>query len=300
MYVISAFAIMVRATRKGLDCMLMDTTKTAELAELASVALNREEKRIKLVISDIEGCLNLDEHTYDLEALKWIRTANQLAREDNPIPFITACSGRQHAFVEAITQIIAGTKPAIFENGCGLYFPTLRLHEEYAWHPRISEPENHASFEQACQRINEEIILPGEARRVPGKEIMLSLHPVPPATVEGVHSHVKTLLAKNHLNASVTRSASAVDITPVGIDKAAGVAWLVDVLKGSLSVRLANVAGIGDSIGDMSFLQIVGFAAAPANASEPVKQHVHYCSPQGDGQGVSDIIRHCITINMQP
>lgn len=89
-----------------------NTIKTSELAELTSVPVKKE-KKIKLVVSDIEGCLNLNEHTYDLEALNWIRVANQLAREDNPIPFITVCSGRQHAFVEAITQIISGTLHAV-------------------------------------------------------------------------------------------------------------------------------------------------------------------------------------------
>jgi hydroxymethylpyrimidine pyrophosphatase-like HAD family hydrolase len=278
----------------------VDTLKTTELAELASLPFEKEKKRIRLVISDIEGCLNLDEHTYDLEALNWIRTANQLAREDNPIPFITTCSGRQHAFVEAITQLIGGTLPAVFEHGCGLYFPTLRLYEEYAWHPRISQRERRLPFDQAYQVIMEEIITSGEARRVPGKEIMLSLHPVPPATVAGVYDHVVAILTKNHLKADVTRSASAVDITPEGIDKAEGVKWLVDTLEGRLSLQLANVAGIGDSLGDRSFLQIVGFSAAPANASESIKQFVDYCSPQADGQGVTDIIRRCIVMNMQP
>jgi hypothetical protein len=47
----------------------MDTIRTAELAELASNPVERESKKIKLVVSDIEGCLNLNEHTYDLEAL---------------------------------------------------------------------------------------------------------------------------------------------------------------------------------------------------------------------------------------
>jgi hydroxymethylpyrimidine pyrophosphatase-like HAD family hydrolase len=225
--------------------------------------------------------------------------ANQLAREDNPIPFITVCSGRQHAFVEAITQIISGTLPAIFENGCGLYFPTRSLYEEYAWHPLLSQPEILSQFMKAKQKIGEEAIASTHARRVPGKEIMLSLHPVPPMEVKDVYSIVTETLTKSHLAASITRSASAVDITPTGIDKAAGVRWLLDTLKGVFPVKLANVAGVGDSVGDMSFLRIVGFSASPVNASEQVKSLVDYCSPWADGRGVADIIRHCITVNMQ-
>jgi len=277
----------------------MDTLRTAELAEWASLPVERESKKIKLFVSDIEGCLNLNEHTYDLEALRWIRAANQLAREDNPIPFITVCSGRQHAFVEAITQIISGTLPAVFENGCGLYFPTRSLYEEYAWHPLLSQPEVLSQFMKVRQKITEEVIASNQARRVPGKEIMLSLHPVPPVEIKEVYSIVTETLVKSQLVASITTSASAVDVTPTGIDKAAGVRWLLDTLEGVLSVKLANVAGVGDSVGDVAFLRIVGFSAAPANASEHVKSLVDYCSLWADGQGVADIIRHCITVNMQ-
>jgi hydroxymethylpyrimidine pyrophosphatase-like HAD family hydrolase len=277
----------------------LDTIGTAELEDLASVLVERENKKIKLVVSDIEGCLNLNEHTYDLEALSWIRVTNQLARDNNPIPFITVCSGRQHAFVEAITQMISGTLPAIFENGCGLYFPTRSLYEEYAWHPLLNQPEASSQFAQVRQKITEKVIAFGQARRVPGKEMMLSLHPVPPVKVKEVYSIVTETLAESQLVASVTRSASAVDITPTGIDKAAGVRWLLDTLEGVLPVKLANVAGVGDSIGDVPFLRIVGFSAAPQNASEHVKSQVDYCSSWADGRGVADIIRYCITVNMQ-
>jgi hydroxymethylpyrimidine pyrophosphatase-like HAD family hydrolase len=278
----------------------MDALRTAELAEWVSIPVERESKKINLVVSDIEGCLNLNEHTYDLEALSWMNAANQLAREDNPIPYITVCSGRQHAFVEAITQIISGTLPAIFENGCGLYFPTRRLYEEYAWHPLLSQPEVLSQFTKVRQKITEEVIASNQARRVPGKEMMLSLHPVPPLEVKEIYSIVTETVAKNQLVASITMSASAVDITPPGIDKAAGVRWLLDTLEGVLSVKLANVAGVGDSVGDLPFLRIVGFSAAPSNASEHVKSLVDYGSSWADGRGVADIIRHCITVNIQP
>ncbi|MBV9688441.1 MAG: hypothetical protein JO202_01900 [Ktedonobacteraceae bacterium] len=60
----------------------METLTTTELAELVSILVERQKKKIKLIVSDIEGCLNLD---------------------------------------------LSATFPAVFENGCGLYFPT-RIH----------------------------------------------------------------------------------------------------------------------------------------------------------------------------
>src|SRR2546429_3834959 len=126
-----------------------------------------------------------------------------MATRSYPIPFITVCSGRQHAFVEAITQIISGTLPAIFENGCGLYFPTRRLYEEYAWHPLLSQPEVLSQFTKVRQKITQEVIASNQARRVPGKEMMLSLHPVPSVEVKEVYSIVTETLVRSQLVASI-------------------------------------------------------------------------------------------------
>src|ERR1700739_2509648 len=112
---------------------------SSSLRELASEQIDRGKKKITLVVCDIEGCLNLDEKTYDFEALHWIRLANELALPNNALPFLTVSSGRQHAFVEAIVRIVGGGMPALFENGCGLFFPERRLFDEYEWHPALRD-----------------------------------------------------------------------------------------------------------------------------------------------------------------
>jgi len=50
------------------------------------------------------------------------------------------------------------------------------------------------------------------------------------------------------------------------------------------------MAGVGDATGDMPFMQLVGWSAAPANAQVPVKQMAHYTSPYEDGRGLMDIL----------
>lgn len=269
-----------------------------ELRELSSRSIASGYKKIKLVVSDIEGCLNLDERTYDHEALAWIRLANELACHDNVIPFITICSGRQHAFVEAIVRMISGRMPAIFENGCGLFFPTRGLYDEYEWHPSLSQPDIASEYGKVRQILAEVCTRTG-ARRVIGKEVLLSLHPAPPMSVTELSSLVHKALAERRIAATVSNSASAVDITPIGIDKGSGLQWLIAKLAQEFPLELTNIAGIGDSKGDLPFLRIVGFSAAPANATEEVKTVVTYCSPATDGHGVVHIIQQCIAINME-
>ncbi len=268
-----------------------------QLQELEYKSIRSRNKKIKLVVTDIEGCLNLDEKTYDFEALAWIRLANQLARHDNVIPFITVCSGRQQAFVEAIIRMIGGRIPAIFENGCGLFFPTRRLHDENEWHPSLNYPDvasNYVKVRQIVEKICERV----GARRVIGKEILLSLHPRPPVSVEELYLMVDKTLAKRGITASISNSASAVDIAPIGIDKGTGLQWLISKLTQEFPLELSNVAGIGDSKGDLPFLHLVGFPAAPSNAAEEVKAIAAYCSPATNGQAVIDIMQQCIATNM--
>ena len=93
--------------------------------------------------------------------------------------------------------------------------------------------------------------------------------------------------------------ASAVDITPIGIDKGSGLRWLITQLPQEFPMELANIAGIGDSGGDLPFLHLVGFSAAPSNASTEVKAMVSYCSTKSNGQGVVDIMQRCITQNLK-
>ncbi len=46
-----------------------------------------------------------------------------------------------------------------------------------------------------------------------------------------------------------------------------------------------EVAYIGDDLPDIPILQRVGFSAAPENAAEPVKYHVHYVTRSKGGDG---------------
>jgi hydroxymethylpyrimidine pyrophosphatase-like HAD family hydrolase len=66
---------------------------------------------------------------------------------------------------------------------------------------------------------------------------------------------------------------------------------------GKLEISPKDVAGIGDTKGDFPVLKNVGFSAAPNNATNEVKQIVNYVSDYDNGDGVVDIIKHCIVLN---
>lgn len=270
--------------------------ESRELRELAARRLNGP-KKITLVVSDIEGCLNLDERTYDFEALEWIRLENELANHNNALPFVTVCSGRQHAFVEAFVRFLSGRVPALFEGGCGLFFPERQLFSEYEWHPAITDNVIRSTFLKVKETIAQ-LCDDTCARRVIGKEVLLSLHPAPPMSTSELRYLVDDRLRKKGLDASVTNSSSAVDIAPKGIDKGTGLQWLISRLDQAGQFDLTKTVGIGDSNGDLPFMILTAYSAAPANAASEVKAISQYCSPAHDGRGVADILRHCISVNL--
>lgn len=52
-----------------------------------------------------------------------------------------------------------------------------------------------------------------------------------------------------------------------------------------MGISLAEVAYIGDDIGDLQLLEAVGFSAAPANAPDYIKDHVDLITRKQGGEG---------------
>lgn len=59
----------------------------------------------------------------------------------------------------------------------------------------------------------------------------------------------------------------------------------VERLLESKKLKLEEIAYVGDDLPDIPLLRHVGFSAAPRNAAEPVKYHVHYVTRTTGGDG---------------
>ncbi|MBN2355998.1 HAD-IIIA family hydrolase [candidate division KSB1 bacterium] len=57
------------------------------------------------------------------------------------------------------------------------------------------------------------------------------------------------------------------------------------MICGALGITFAETAYMGDDLADVPVLKTVGFACAPANAVDDVKQIAHYICKQKGGQG---------------
>lgn len=242
---------------------------------------------VRIAVVDVDGCLTPGEAgEWNWEALRAICDFNRRARQGQPVPGVTLCTGRQEPYVEVLMQAIGAYLPGIYENGCGLYFPDGYRFVE---HPSIT-PSQRDAVATARATLYRQVVTPGLGYFQPGKEASLTLYPCPGTGVGRLHEAVSRALSGHDAVEQLTVQASVtcVDVIPAGIDKGAGVRWL----SKEVGCPLAHLGGIGDSTSDLKFLRLVGWPAAPANATAEVKANVAYVSPYDDGDGVVDILHH--------
>ena len=230
--------------------------------------MNREGGRVRVAVVDIDGCLTPGEAgEWNWVALRAIGEMNRRARCGEDVPAVTLCTGRQEPYVEVLLQAINGYLPGIYENGCGLYFP-----DEYRFveHPAIT-PATREALISARALLQRWVVARGLGYFQPGKEVSLTLYPLPGTSVRHLRRAVVEALPPkgqdDDIQISVEASVSCVDVTPAGIDKGVGVRWLSE----EVGIPLAHMGGIGDSSSDLKFMRLLGYSAAPFNATAKLK-----------------------------
>jgi hydroxymethylpyrimidine pyrophosphatase-like HAD family hydrolase len=207
---------------------------------------------------------------------------NRQARQGAAVPAITLCTGRQEPYVEVLMQAIGAYLPGIYENGGGLYFPG---DYRFVEHPSITASTREA-LAAARATLRRKVVTPGLGYFQPGKEVSLTLYPLPGTSVRRLQRAVTDALAGSDSVLTIQASVSCVDVTPATIDKGTGVRWLSE----ETGIPLLQMGGIGDSTSDLKFLRLLDRSAAPANAAADVRAVVGYVSPREDGDGVVDIL----------
>jgi len=238
---------------------------------------------IRLLVVDVDGVLSLGEAApFDGTVLQRLATLNDQARHDSACPAITLCTGRPAPYVEVLMQMIHGFYPAIFEHGAGLYLP-----EPYGfkWHPRLT-PAMQTRLMQLHSLLHDALVATALAYFQPGKSASFSLFAHLGVSLHEVCREAARLLQQFGDTFLVEAGATCVNVMVRGLDKAEGVRWLAR----ETGISLQEMAGVGDAQGDIPFMQLMGWAAAPANAHATVKQMAHYTSPYEDGQGIVDIL----------
>lgn len=239
------------------------------------------------IISDIDGCISPEESVaWDmgkfLELARRIQDANA---DRSPLAPLTFCTGRPQPYVEVLMKLLNVTAPAICENGAVFY----TLHNNTASYAPGVTREKIAGL-RAVRRFVEAEILPAFPQTVIqfGKEAQLSIFSQEPEVFAEIKPRIERFVSENGgPELHISPSHFYLNISLMGVDKGEA----LRVLARQLGAGHDELAGIGDTVGDLPLRETVGFFACPANATDEIKAVADYVSPYPLAEGVLDILK---------
>lgn len=266
---------------------------------------------VRLVILDVEGVITRAGGSHEPWPLEEIVALRNLIA-GTPLA-VVLCTGRQVPYGEAMVQALgllrplpAGVRqrvaarglgfagwPSVMENGAYLYDALGRC--------AVALPSSHPGALEDLPRLRRDRLVPlveeTGAAFEPGKDVCISINPPPvrPGAIERVRTDEFRPIVDERLRGhdsliEVSHSKSAIDITPKGISKAAGVSQLLDCL----GLGPDEVLGVGDTRADAAWLALLRWQATPLNGREALPD-VAYQAPYPDARGLLDILERLVS-----
>ena len=242
---------------------------------------------VRWIIADVDGCLSPEKSVaWELEPfLEVARLSREASEGRNTLAPMTLCTGRPQPYAEVLAKLLDVRAPLICENGAVLY----TLHDNHAWYgPGVTEAKIHGL--RAVRDFIETTILPplpGVVMQF-GKEAQLSVFSEHPECFPSIQHRIETfVIDRGGPDLLINTSHFYLNISLTGVDKGNALRALLE----QLGCRPEEVAGIGDTEGDLPLRETVGFFACPANARESIKAVADYVSPYEDVRGMLDILQ---------
>ncbi|MCL5269377.1 MAG: HAD-IIB family hydrolase [bacterium] len=242
---------------------------------------------VRWIIADVDGCLTPEESIpWDLERfVELARLTRAAAAGRGTLAPVTLCTGRPQPYVEVLMKLLDLRAPCICENGAVFY----TLHDNTArYGPGVSEEKILGL--RAVRAFIERELLPAHPELVMqfGKEAQMSIYSENPVIFAAAQPRIEAFARANGgPELVINRSHYYLNISLAGINKGRALGQLCD----ELAVGRAELAGIGDTEGDLPLREAVGFFACPANAVAGIKAMADYVSPYPMLEGVLDILK---------
>ncbi len=236
----------------------------------------------RAIICDIDGCLGPESHApLDAERLAMIAAHNRIACEAHE-SIITLCSGRPQPYAEAMSRLIANTKlPVICEMGVWLYDPR---DNRFVMDPAITAADLDV-IDAAARWVRRELLPQGVVIQ-PGKSASISLWHPNTTLLMSLKPTIESRVRSESWNLRVSNTVAWINLELTHVSKGSGLRRMMQMC----GLQKADLAGIGDTMGDLAIRENVAFFACPANADPKLKGHADYVSPFHEVEGVLDII----------
>lgn len=247
------------------------------------------EKRIKLIVADIDGCLSKGStNPFSPGLIARLIDANNLSRIDPNVPAITFCTGRPQPYVECLIQVTHGYTPALCESGTILFDPVqhiVRMHPDFG-------PEEQDILRRLREDVEREMVC-DDIMFEPGKATHLTMLLAPSLKPQDVAVKACELASRYGGRVSVETSRICVHFLLDTVNKGSGVTWL----GRELGIGLDEMAGVGDATPDIPFLQLTRLSCAPADAAESVRSVCNFISDKPDAEATVDFLDYIVESN---
>ncbi|HPX86165.1 MAG TPA: HAD hydrolase family protein [Candidatus Hydrogenedentes bacterium] len=243
---------------------------------------------VRLIVSDVDGCISSEEScAWDGELFHtFAERCRRASSGESTLAPLTLCTGRPQPYVEVLMKLLDICFPAICESGAVIY----RLDSNLSSFASSITTEMIQGLHRVRDYITAEILpaVPGLLYQF-GKEAQMSLFSEDPscfaAVIPKIHAFADTVPG---LRLKISPSQFYLNIDLEGVTKGSAIRTLAE----EFGLRREEMAGIGDTLGDLSIRESVGFFACPSNAVPALKEVADYISPFPDLRGVLDILDH--------
>ncbi|NMC07252.1 MAG: HAD hydrolase family protein [Candidatus Lokiarchaeota archaeon] len=250
---------------------------------------------IKAVITDINGTIDsaVFGKSLPLVEIGRIRDLMARSRKDPAIPRIFFNTGWDLNYTLLYAQLLDIPQYHIIERGAAIVsIDGPFVHEKID--PRITLEIIEQMASLSAGFISKH---PRYYRHLQvGKKYTISFQfEIGSAEFHACLDDMRNYLHDNNVELDIEEGPNFINIGVPGIDKGTGTAMLVEMLPG---IKFENIAGIGDSDGDWSYMQRCGFSACPSNASRFLREHCDYVATKPETEGTLEILEKIIQWNI--
>jgi hydroxymethylpyrimidine pyrophosphatase-like HAD family hydrolase len=240
-------------------------------------------RRFDLAICDIDGCLSPEgPQSFDAEALLQVAHYNQRAEQERDRPQLTLCTGRPVPFAEAMCRLLQNRSvPCVAEGGVWLFHPARN---EFWMDPAITETD--LEVVRDAERFFRRAYAHRGFSVQPGKTASLSLYHRDRPALLALIPEIEQEAAQRGWPLRISSTWCYLNCDLKHVSKGTGIRRLLE----EVPLPRERLAGIGDTLGDRTIADAVGWFACPANADAPIRARAHFVSAQREVHGVLEIL----------